>query len=245
MKQKEKGVCHSNAQTLSSDQERAFAAVASLFSSLTESQHQSLRRCLQMSAYRKNEVIYEEGGHADSMLVLVHGKVKICKCGVGGRHQILRLVQPMELFGYRAFFAHEPYLATAVAIEPSTVVSVPLSVVSELTSANAAFCLQLVEHLSLLLGQSGTRLVNLTQKHIRGRLAETLLLLIERYGMEEDGMTLCASLSRENIASLSNMTTGNAIRTLSAFANEGLIEMVGKKIRISEVEELRKISNVG
>ena len=230
---------------MATDQEFAFKALASLFRSLTEDQHQLLCEHLNAFSFRKNEVIYEEGKTDDSLLVLVSGKVKIWKSGVGGHQQILRLVKPLEMFGYRAFFAHESYLATAIAIEPSVVVSLPMTVVSKLMSINAEFCQQFVEHLAQLLGHSGTRLVNLTQKHIRGRLAEALLLLIEHYGMEEDGATLCASLSREDIASLSNMTTGNAIRTLSAFAHEGLIEIKGKKLRILEEEELRKISYVG
>ena len=245
MKQRERGEYHTNVSAMTAEHGHAVTAIASLFSSLTEDQCQLLCQHLQVSTFRKNEVIYEERRIADSMLILVSGKIKIWKNGVGGHHQILRLVKPMEMFGYRAFFAHEPYLATAIAIEPSVVASVPMLVVKELMHANTAFCQQLMEHLALLLGHSGTRMVNLTQKHIRGRLAEALLLLIDRYGMEEDGVTLCASLSREDIASLSNMTTGNAIRTLSAFAHEGLIEIEGKKIRILEEEELRKISYVG
>ena len=34
------------------------------------------------------------------------------------------------------------------------------------------------------------RVVSLTQKHVRGRLAETLLLLKDSYGLEEDGATI-------------------------------------------------------
>ena len=52
-------------------------------------------------------------------------------------------------------------------------------------------------------------------------------------------------LSREDVANLSNMTTSNAIRTLSAFASEGLLEINGRKIRILDEERLRRISNIG
>lgn len=79
------------------------------------------------------------------------------------------------------------------------------------------------------LGMSDTRTVNLTQKHIRGRLAESLLMLKDNYGMEEDGITLSIYMAREDLANLSNMTTSNAIRTLSCFADEkSLLSMVGK-----------------
>jgi CRP-like cAMP-binding protein len=87
--------------------------------------------------------------------------------------------------------------------------------------------------------------VNLTQKHIRGRLAEALLFLKDCYGLEEDGATLSIYLSREDLASLSNMTTSNAIRTLSAFANEHIVAIDGRKIKIIDEEQIKKISKIG
>ena len=67
----------------------------------------------------------------------------------------------------------------------------------------------------------------------------------DSYGLEEDGYTLSIYLSREDLANLSNMTTSNAIRTLSNFATEKLIAIDGRKIKIIEEERLRKISKIG
>ena len=80
---------------------------------------------------------------------------------------------------------------------------------------------------------------------IRGRLAEALLFLKDSYGVEKDGSTLSIYLSREDLANLSNMTTSNAIRTLSGFAGEKLIAIDGRKIKIIQDEELRRISKIG
>ena len=102
-----------------------------------------------------------------------------------------------------------------------------------------------IKQLSIDLGLSDERTVNLTQKHIRGRLAESLLFLKETYGLEEDGATISIFLSREDLANLSNMTTSNAIRTLSIFASEKLIAIDGRKIKIINEEELKKISRIG
>ena len=63
-----------------------------------------------------------------------------------------------------------------------------------------------IRQLSIDLGIADERTVNLTQKHIRGRLAESLLFLKESYGLEEDGSTLSIYLSREDLANLSNMS---------------------------------------
>ena len=91
----------------------------------------------------------------------------------------------------------------------------------------------------------GGRTVNLTQKHIRGRLAESLLFLKDSYGLEEDGATLSIYLSREDLANLSNMTTSNAIRTLSTFVAERIIAIDGRKIKLIDEDKLKKISKMG
>jgi CRP-like cAMP-binding protein len=76
-------------------------------------------------------------------------------------------------------------------------------------------------------------------------LAESLLFLKESYGVEEDGCTLSIYLSREDLANLSNMTTSNAIRTLSNFAAEKVIAIDGRKIKIISEKALMKISQIG
>ena len=92
---------------------------------------------------------------------------------------------------------------------------------------------------------SESRTVNLTQKHIRGRLAESLITLRQTYGLDEDGATIAMYMAREDLANMSNMTTSNAIRTLSQFASEGLVAIDGRKIKILDEDELMRISRLG
>ena len=95
------------------------------------------------------------------------------------------------------------------------------------------------------LGSSEQQVVNLTQKHIRGRLAESLLHLIDNYGYDEDGSTIAMYMSREDLANMSNMTTSNAIRTLSQFAQEQLVSIDGRKIQVLNESEIKRISRLG
>ena len=81
---------------------------------------------------------------------------------------------------------------------------------------------------------------------LHGIKLETIVTqLVEKYGWENDGATLKVYLSREDIANLSNMTTSNAIRTLSTFAGEKVIAIDGRKIRILDIHRLEKISKLG
>lgn len=195
--------------------------------------------------FKKNQIIYAEAEEPEYLWCLIKGKVKLYKDGIGGRSQILRLIRPVQYFGYRAFFAQEPYVSSAAAFEPSMVGSIPMSVVSELTHNNIRLAWFFIHELSRNLGGSDTKIVNLTQKHIRGRLAEALIALKESYGYEEDQATLHIYMGREDLANLSNMTTSNAIRTLSAFVAEKIIIVDGRKIKIINEAALKKISKFG
>lgn len=212
---------------------------------LTDSQKEELRRSISVQRYKKNGIIYREGDVPQHLLCLLSGKVKVYKDGVGGRTQIIRIIKPVEYFGYRAFFANQNFVTAAAAFEPSIICKIPMSLIYRFMEQNIALSLFFIKQLSIDLGVSDQRTVSLTQKHIRGRLAEALLFLEDTYGLEEDEATLSIYLSREDLANLSNMTTSNAIRTLSAFANEKLIAIDGKKIKIIEEDKLKKISKIG
>jgi CRP-like cAMP-binding protein len=179
------------------------------------------------------------------MMCFVTGKVKSYKDGVGGRSQIIRLIKPIDIFGYRAFFAKEPYLTSASTIESSSAYLVPMQVVEQIIQSNNKLALYFIQSLASDLGVDDARIVSLTQKHVRGRLAESLIMLRDNYGVESDGKTINSHLSREDLANYSNMTTSNAIRTLSNFVSEGVIAVSGRNIQILDEEQLRKISKIG
>lgn len=200
---------------------------------------------ISFSRFRRNEYIYKEGDRPTGFLILVDGKVKIFKEGTGGREQIIRLEKSLGVIGYRALLGNEPHFTSAVTLEESVVCSVSQDFVVNRALKNGDFSLRIINRLSKELGFSYLRTVSLTQKHIRGRLAEALLLLRDIYGVEEDGVTLKIFLSREEIANLSNMTSSNAIRTLSTFGNEKAISIDGRKIKILDPILLDRASKVG
>ena len=220
-------------------------SIPDLWNPLTENQKEYLSLNFTVQHYKKNETIYCEGETPTHLMCLLNGKVKIYKDGVGGRTQIIRVIKDKEYFAYRAYFAEENFVTAAAAFEPCTMCLVPMEVITKLILENAELGMFFIKQLSKDLGISDERTVNLTQKHIRGRLAESLLFLKDTYGLEEDQCTLSIYLSREDLASLSNMTTSNAIRTLSNFANEKLIIIDGRKIKLINEDKLKKISKIG
>lgn len=217
----------------------------SLLSELDEKAKRQIVEATVCISYKKGDIIYEEGNMPMGLLCLLTGKVKIFKAGIGGRQQIVRMAKPVGFIGYRAFFAEEIHIASAEAIEDSIVCRIKTELIFNLVRTTPDLAMDIIRAFATDLGFSNRRTVTLTQKHIRGRLAEALLVLKDTYGYEEDNATLKVCLTREDLANLSNMTTANAIRTLSNFATEGVVQLVGKKIKIIQKEKLEQINEQG
>nr|WP_321453278.1 Crp/Fnr family transcriptional regulator [uncultured Carboxylicivirga sp.] len=219
--------------------------ITKLYDILSEEEKEFLQANHSTLFYKKNDIIYRESDNPTGLLCLGSGKVKIFKEGVGRREQIVRMASAPDFIGYRALFAEDTHIAAAEVIEPCTIFHVPRNVIYELLKTNPGLSMLFMKSMAKELGFARYRTVTLTQKHIRGRLAESLCVLKEVYGYEEDGQTLSVYLSREDLANFSNMTTSNAIRTLTTFVNEKVLAVNGRVIKILDEETLEKISRLG
>jgi len=212
---------------------------------LTHDERRYVKNNYTIHYFKKHQIIHKEGDTPAHMMLLAAGKVKVYKGGIGNRIQIIRMLKPGEHFGYRAIIANQPYNTNVVAVEASTVYMFKADFFLSMLRHNNALCYRFLEEMAFDLGASDARTVNLTQKHLRGRLAEAILLLKRSYGYEKDEATINIHLSRKDLASLSNMTSSNAIRTLTDFVNERIIAMDGRKLKIINEEQLVKISKTG
>ena len=195
-----------------------------------------------VQSYHKGESLYKVGEDSRYLVCVLSGRIKLEKLGIGGRMQITRMFRPGDNFGYRSYFANQDHQTEAVAMAASQVALVPMKLIETICLQNPDLAMYFVRNLACDLGNSDERTINLTQKHIRGRLAESILLLIDKYGFESDGQTINAALPREDLAALSNMTTSNAIRTLGSRVSEGIIEVEGRRIRVLNAEKLRHVN---
>lgn len=212
---------------------------------LTPDEKEFIDQHTQTKYFRKNEIIYNEGELTGHVVMLVRGTVRLSKEGVGQRLQIIRMLKPYDTFSYRSAMAGDAHSTSATALEPSVLYYVERDAFLKVIQKNIKFCYAVLVAMSKDLGISESQTVNLTQKHIRGRLAETLLGLKETYGLDGDGVTIAMYMAREDLANMSNMTTSNAIRTLSQFASEGLVSLDGRKIKLLDEKELTRISRLG
>ncbi len=225
--------------------ERACEFMGDFVNLLTPEQKESLLANVSVCTLKPGEELYHEGNIPQFMCCVVNGHIKISRLGVGGRNIILRLIHNGGIFGYRSYFSKSQHITTATAVTRAVVYLVPLNVIDDWMVDNTILTRFFVNELAEDLGHSDQRLLNLTQKHLRGRLAEAILLLAENFGFCADGRTIAFEPSREELADMANMTRSNAIRTLSDFAKEEIVSVDHRRIAILDMQKLEMNSNFG
>lgn len=184
--------------------------------------------------YAKKEKVFQAGDFPECLMILLTGKVREYIGSANQKPQIVRLVAPGEFFSYLPILSHSMYSTSATAIEPSCICKVRREALMRVLNQNNQICMYFLARMSSMLEIARYRQVVLTQKHVRGRMADALLTLKARFGTESDGKTLGVILSREDISNISSMTTANAIRTIRQLTKEGVIATHGKRIIIED-----------
>ncbi len=202
-------------------------------------------KSLDFQKVNKGEFVYKEGEPTEFVYFLKSGQVRITREGTNGHMHITRLVRPGQFFGLRSFLTNDCQRATIKAHSLVELYRIESSALSYIISHNNAVCQYFLRSVVQEMNIAEERTIFLTQKYTRGRLAETLLLLVRYYGFKDDGKTINIQLTRQELGELSNMTGSNAIRTLSDFAKEGVLGLSGRAIRVLSLEGLEHISKMG
>jgi len=191
--------------------------------------------------YKKGEVIFLEGKRIAGCYVVLTGIVKQYKTGGEGRDYIIRLAKPFEMLGYRSVMSEEPACHTSSVLEDSDLCYIPKECLHHLVKTNGNFALELLQIACRELEDSHSMITDIAQKSVKERLSELLLMLKNKFGVNETGQ-INISLSREELANAVGTATESVIRILSEFKTEKLITINGKKITILNEKALEKIA---
>jgi len=217
----------------------------SLLNELSHEELKTLNHNRYTVSYKANETICKEGTKSLGLICLNKGKVKITRSGTIGAEQILELKKPVDFVGFRTLLNGNTYLSSAIAIDDVTVCIIDKQDFFKVIANNEQLAMKIIRFLTKQLNDMDIRLSNLTQKHIRARMADALLMVYEIYGANADSGILNVSLKRADLAGLANMTIANAIRLLSTFAKENLIEVNRRDIKILDIKGLKDLSVFG
>lgn len=192
--------------------------------------------------YKKREVIYSEGSYPNAIYFLKNGKIKNLKSNEFGKEYIIELHKPGDFFGYLDLLENTTYQDSAVALQDSEVVIIPKDEFNSLLYNNRDVATKFIKMLSNEVREREERLLKLAYNSVRKRVAESLIMLANRY-QEDKSKPFAISITREDLASIVGTATETVIRTLSDFKDEHLIEMKGSLITVLDYEKLARMRN--
>ncbi|MBM4423662.1 MAG: Crp/Fnr family transcriptional regulator [Chloroflexi bacterium] len=211
-----------------------------LFASLPEVDLVALSEQTRVDRFEREAFIFYQGDVCDRVWLLRQGQVKIVYHEVDGREVILEMISPGEVFGGAVLFMpHHP--ATAKAMEDSETISLSSEAYQQFLSGHPAVTLRLIRMLGNRL-HSMMGLQVLAGERVERRMAHILLKLADRLGRSEpEGILITIPLSRQDLADMAGTTLETAIRAMSRFRAQGIIETRrGGYLLITNMDKLRR-----
>lgn len=187
--------------------------------------------------YRKGERIFEEGRPVQGIYFLYSGKVKVHKRWGQEKELILHFAKKGDMLGFRGLGNRQVYPVSATALEPVTVCFVSLDFFENSLQVNPQLTYRLLKFYTNELQEAEKRMRNLAHMEVKGRVAETLLLLKKRFGQNRDGF-LNITLTRQDMASFAGTTYETVFRVMSDLVADKLIKVSGKKTGILKEAQL-------
>lgn len=186
----------------------------------------------------KNEELYMENRVASSIYLLEHGLVKTFRLDEYGKELITAIPQKGDFLGFYSFKKSSHYPESAQALERSILYRVSHEEFIYLLQQNQELMLEFAEVLSHNLDILRDHLLEMAYGSVLKKTASTLLEFSEKIKKTKHPIL---KVSRTDMASVAGISTESFIRSLSSLKREGLIDIVGRDIKILEREKLKDI----
>ena len=210
-----------------------------LFRGLTPEQISRLGCVFRPARYRRNQILYFEGGSAQHVFALHTGLVKIVKSLENGKDRITRVLFPGELLGLEAL-TEQTYPLTAVTLRDCEICASSREEFLEFLHANPDIALGMIRFLVSEVTRVRTQVTDMSFKDARMKVATLLLSLVH---MEVEGPlqthALTLPFSRQEISEILELSPETVSRTLSSFRREQVLEARGRKLSIQDVGKLQ------
>ena len=214
-----------------------------IFMHLTEEETELVNFQKECDFFSRGDTLYHENRKMTGFYCVNKGIVKIYKTGIDGKEQIIAFAQKGNILGYRSILSDENACTTAKIIEDAILCFLPAHLLIDLVKKNSAFSFEIMKLTCQELGEANSYITDIAQKTVRERLAEVLIQLKDKFGLDKDN-TLNISLTREELANIVGTATESVIRLLSEFKDDKYVELNGRKIKILDAQGLTKTANI-
>jgi len=210
-----------------------------LFERLTPEQSARLESRSRTRIFEKRGLVYLSSDHADSVLLLASGRVKLYHITSEGKQAVLAIIDPGEFFGELAILDSGPREEFAEAMERSTVIRIPGDEIRQLMDEQPRVSLEVSRLMGLRRRRVERRLKSLLFRSNRERLVYLLIELAERYGRRtNDGVVIGIKLSHQELANIIGSTRETVTVLLGNMQNEGALQIKRRQIILKEMERL-------
>ncbi len=210
-----------------------------LFQQLSADQLAALESRCRVRQCPRGTPLYLPADHADGVLLLAQGRVKIGSFTEEGKQTILAFIEPGEIFGELSLMGTEQREEYAEAIEKSTIILIPKETMQQLLVENSSVSLGITKLFGLRRQRIERRLKYLLFRSNRERLVHLLIELAEQYGKQvEEGVELRIKLSHQDLASIIGSTRETVTVVLGELQNEGRLKLGRRKIVLKDIDKL-------
>ncbi len=227
--------------------ERLRTAVRSMpmFRGLAEDERQRIQALCSLRDFPRGDEVWHAGDPADALTLIVRGRVKIVRHTPTG-DAILEIFSEGEPVGAVAVYQGMPYPASAVAMEPTTILRLPKQDFFDLLEREPAIARALLREMTKLNIALTRKLEEIRGLRVETRIAALFVSLAERLGRETaEGVEVPLKLSRQEIAAMVGTTVETAIRIMSAWGRDGLLVTGDSRFVIPSLEPLRALAGGG
>ncbi|PSL45726.1 CRP-like cAMP-binding protein [Chitinophaga niastensis] len=218
----------------------------SILSNLPEDEQAYLCANMLEQRYSKGEIIFREGAVASGIFFIKKGKVKKYQVDHVGKEQIIYVANAGELIGYHAILADERYPDSSATLEECVIAFIPKEDFLTALERSAVLPRRLLKALSHEFAVLSNSISVFAQRSVKERLAITLIVLREKFKEETaPGTEIMINVSRSDLANMVGTGIENIVRFLTEFKLAGILVTQGKKICISDVKKLIKVSGCG
>jgi CRP/FNR family transcriptional regulator len=195
-----------------------------------------------LKEYKRGDFLWREGDPAESLTIIVRGRVKIVRQAAPGE-VILEIFTEGEPVGAIAVYNYIPYPASAVCLEPVTLMILPRRDYFELLDRHPEFSRAIIRELTKLVVGLTRKIEEMRGQKVEVRIAQLFLTLADRMGVEtKGGVEVPIHLSRQEVADLVATTVESAIRVLSRWGREKILISGERRFLIPSRDKLRQIA---
>lgn len=189
--------------------------------------------------YKKGEVIYKEGDHANKIYLVLKGVIKSHSMDENGKELITALYKADDFLGFTSFLDHHPHQEASTALEDSELVGITKSELHKILGNSQKVSLELMELLADNLTDIKEQLLQMAYSSVRKKTAQTIIQFAQIMSYkQEEGI----KISRNDLASVAGIAPESLIRTLSALKKWNLISIDGRNIKILDLDGLKQVN---